>query len=150
MEGQAVTAALNNAVHLRFQLRVEFGQTTAHIAVLADFFGNNFVQRHAAFFNPVTRAFVNPRQRATQFRLIIFGLLALGRGERVRLAVVGDVAVGGNNKIAVFPFHLHGLRVEHHVITRGDAALVVSVGGGRRERKNCRQQRFAHHNFPSR
>lgn len=49
MEGQAIAAALNNAVHLFFQLRVQLSQTTVHTAVGADLFGNDFIQRLAAF-----------------------------------------------------------------------------------------------------
>ncbi len=150
VEGQAIAAALNDAVHLFFQLRVQLGQTTVHTAIGADLFGNDFIQRLAAFFDSRTRAFVNPRQAATQTGLVILRLFALGGAERISLAVKGQVAVRFDHQIAVFPFHLYLLRGEDHIVTRRDATLVVRMGRQSGDGERHRQQRFTHHKTPLR
>ncbi len=150
MESQAIAATFDNAVHLFFQLRVQFGQATVHAAVGANLFGNDFIQRLAAFFDSRTRAFVNPRQAAAQAGLIILRLFALGGAERIGLAVKGQIAVRLYHQIAVFPFHLHLLRAEDHIVTRRDATLVVRMGRQSGDGERHRQQRFTHHKTPLR
>ena len=66
VEGQAIAAALNYAVHLFFQLRVQFGQATVHAAVGANLFGNDFIQRLAAFFRLANARLRQSTQAAAQ------------------------------------------------------------------------------------
>ena len=144
VEGQAVGARLDNAVHLLFELLVQPGQAGAHVAALTYLFGDDLIQRDAALFDARQRAVINPWQRGTQIGLIIFRLLTLCGGQVVLLAVIGDVSFRRNHQIAVLAFDLHGLRAQHHVITRGDATLIIRMGGKSGCHQSNSQQRFAH------
>jgi hypothetical protein len=110
-------------------MRIKFGQTAAHFAAFAHLLNDNFIQRNTGFFDAAFRAFINPRQGATEFSLIILRLLALGGIQGILLTVIHHVAVWRDHQIAVFALHLHGLRADNHIVTRRDAALVVGVSG---------------------
>ena len=135
---------LNDSVHLGFQLCVEFRETPAHAAVFTHLFGDDFIQRDAAFLHARQRALIDPRQRGAQRFLVVERLLALGGGKRHRLAVKLHRAVRANHQIAVFAHHLHMLGLEHHVVARRDAAFVFRLGLHRCHQQHA-QQRFTHH-----
>ena len=130
VERQAIRARLDNTVHLLFQLFIQLRQAGAHIAALPHLFGDDFIQRHAALFNAGQRAIVDPGQRGTQLGLVVHRLLALGGRQVLRFAVKGHVAIRRNHQIAILALNLHGLRTQHHVITRGDATFILRMGGG--------------------
>ncbi|MNE81192.1 hypothetical protein D3C80_1778220 [compost metagenome] len=96
VEGQTVGAVLNDQVHLLLQLLVERDQAVTHVAVAAEFFDNDTVNRHAAFFEMRRRALINPRQVAGQTGLIIDRFLTLFGAQGHVFTVEGDVAVGRN------------------------------------------------------
>ena len=52
----------------------------------------------------------------------------------MQLLVEGDIASLGNNQVAILALHLHRLWAQNHIVTRGDAALVICMCGHRRER----------------
>ena len=110
VERQAVGARLDNPVHLFFKLLVQLRQAGAHVTALTHLFGDDLIQRHAALFDARQGTFINPRQRGTQFGLVVFRLLALCGSQVVLLAVIGDVPFWRNHQIAVLAFDLHGLR----------------------------------------
>ncbi|MNH02467.1 hypothetical protein D3C79_617080 [compost metagenome] len=62
VEGQAVAAVFDNAIHLLLKLVVQRGQAVAHIAVATQFLHDHLVQRHPRFFQMLLRALVDPRQ----------------------------------------------------------------------------------------
>ena len=121
-----------------------------HAAAGPHLFGNDFIQRGAAFFYPRAGAFINPRQAAAQASLIVLRLLALSGVQRIGFPVKGQIAVRLNHQIAVFAFHLHLLRAEDDIVTRRDATLVVRMRGQSGDGKRHCQQRFAHHLTPFR
>ncbi|CZY06652.1 Uncharacterised protein [Enterobacter cloacae] len=101
---------LDNPVHLLFQLFVELRQAGAHVAALTYLFGNDLIQRNAAFLNAGQGAFVNPRQRSTQIGLVVSGLLTLRGGQVVLFAIERDITLRRDDQIAVLTFNLNGLR----------------------------------------
>ena len=98
---------------------------------VSELLGGCVMQHETSFVRQRRRAVIDPRQGAAEIGLRSFGLLTLGGGEIFLLTVKHDVAIRRHHQIAVLAVNLNGLRANDHIVTRGDAALVVGLSGKR-------------------